>query len=91
MFQPFGSWFEYSLPDDTVMVDSRIELFPDEVWRDYDAAIVGSDRWRDVVEGWGVVGIVLPPGAVLADELRTDPDWRSLIDTEAGSVFARGS
>ena len=91
VFQPFASWFEYSLPGDPVMVDSRIELFPDEVWRDYDTAIVADDRWRDVVEGWRVGAIVLPPGAVLADELHGDPDWRALVETDAGSVFARRS
>jgi hypothetical protein len=89
VFQPFASWFEYSLPGDPVMVDSRIELFPDEVWRDYDTAIVAGDRWRDVVEGWRVAGIVLPPQAVLAEELRGDPDWRAVAETEAGSVFVR--
>jgi hypothetical protein len=91
VYQPFASWFEHSLPGDPVMVDSRIELFPDEVWRDYDTAIVAGDRWRDVVEGWRVSGIVLPPGATLAEELKDDPDWRPVIETAAGSVFARRS
>ena len=36
--QPWGSWFEFALPQVTVAVDSRFELFPDAVWADYDAA-----------------------------------------------------
>ena len=30
--QPWGSWFEFALPDLPVAIDSRIELFPAQVW-----------------------------------------------------------
>ena len=33
--QRWASWFEFALPDLPVAVDSRIELFPTEVWADY--------------------------------------------------------
>jgi hypothetical protein len=89
VFQPFASWFEYSLPDRPVMVDTRIELYSDDVWDDYDTVIVAADRWRDVALGWRVAGIVLPPGAVLADDLRDDADWRRVTESPAGSVFVR--
>src|SRR5262249_44888574 len=34
--QPWGSWFEFALPDLQVAVDSRIELFSESIWREYD-------------------------------------------------------
>ena len=88
VFQPFASWFEHALPGDPVMVDSRIELFPIEVWRDYDRAIVAADGWQAIADRHAIDGVVLPPGAVLAPEL-SSAGWRRVVDGEAGSVFVR--
>jgi hypothetical protein len=52
--QPWGSWFELAVPDALVTIDSRIELFPTEVWDDYDRVWKGTEGWRDVLAGWGV-------------------------------------
>ena len=41
--QPWGSWFEFALPDLPVAIDSRIEVFPVEVWDDLRA---GGRRCR---------------------------------------------
>ncbi|HUF59122.1 MAG TPA: hypothetical protein VMR89_06560 [Actinomycetota bacterium] len=89
VFQPFASWFEYSLAGYPVMVDSRIELFPAEIWRDYDTAIVAGDGWQAILERYEISGVILPPGAVLARELREDPAWRLGTEGPAGSVFVR--
>ncbi|MBA3738724.1 MAG: hypothetical protein H0W97_09150 [Actinobacteria bacterium] len=89
MFQPFASWFEYSLTGYPVMVDSRIELFPAELWRDYDTAIVAGDEWQAILDRHQISGVILPPGAVLARELREDPAWSLSTDGPAGSVFVR--
>jgi hypothetical protein len=89
VYQPFASWFEYSLPEDPVMVDSRIELFPDDVWRDYDRAIAATDDWRQILDRHGIEGVVLPPAAVLRDELSDAEGWRPVVDGPAGSVFVR--
>jgi len=89
VFQPFASWFEYSLAGYPVMVDSRIELFPAEIWRDYDTAIVAGDGWQAILDRHEIAGVILPPGAVLARELREDPAWSLETDDPAGSVYVR--
>ena len=89
VYQPFASWFEYSLPEDPVMVDSRIELFPDGVWRDYDRAIAAADGWQRILDDHRIEAVVLPPDAVLKDQLLNAPDWRRVVDGPAGSVFVR--
>lgn len=89
VFQPFASWFEYALSDDPVMVDSRIELFPTEVWQDYDTAIVAGEGWQAVLDRNEIAGVILPPGAVLARALRDDAAWSLEADGPAGSVFVR--
>jgi hypothetical protein len=89
VYQPFASWFEYSLPEDPVMVDSRIELYPDAVWRDYDRAIAAADGWDRILDRYRIQGVVLPPKAVLREELSSARGWRRVVDGPAGSVFVR--
>jgi hypothetical protein len=89
VYQPFASWFEYSLPEDPVMVDSRIELFSDALWHDYDRAITAADGWDRVLDRYGIEGVILPPDALLSDELLRSPGWRRVVDGPAGSVFVR--
>jgi hypothetical protein len=89
VFQPYASWFEYALPDDPLMVDSRIELFPSAVWRDYDLAISASDGWEEVLDRYDIRGVVVPPVSALGRELSRTDGWDRVIDTVAGSVFVR--
>jgi len=89
VYQPFASWFEYSLPEDPVMVDSRIELFPDALWRDYDRAITAADGWDQILDRHEIEGVILPPESVLTDELLRAEGWKRVVDGPAGSVFVR--
>jgi hypothetical protein len=89
VYQPFASWFEFSLPEDPVMVDSRIELFPDAVWRDYDRAIAATETWQQILDDHRIAGVVLPPDAVLRDEISKTSGWKGVVDGPAGSVFVR--
>ena len=52
--QPWGSWFEFALPALPVAIDSRIELFPPDVWDDYEAVVDGGDGWEAQLDAWGV-------------------------------------
>jgi len=56
--QPWGSWFEFALPDSKVAIDSRIEVFPPEVWDDYQAVVDGTDGWQAILARWGVTLVV---------------------------------
>jgi hypothetical protein len=89
VYQPFASWFEFSLPEDLVMVDSRIELFPDTVWDDYDRVITAGDGWERILDDHRIASVVLPPQAVLRGKLRGAHGWRQVVDGPAGSVFVR--
>jgi hypothetical protein len=89
VFQPFASWFEYSLPEDPVMVDSRIELFPAAVWRDYAVATRADEGWEEILDRYRVEGVVLPPGEMLGEALSRADGWRRAADGPTGSVFVR--
>jgi hypothetical protein len=47
--QPWGSWFELALPETLVAIDSRIEIFPADVWTDYDVIRSGGPRWQETL------------------------------------------
>jgi hypothetical protein len=59
------------------------------VWLDYDRAITAADGWERVVDRYEIEGVVLPPEAVLKDELLRADGWTSVVDGPAGSVFVR--
>ncbi len=58
--QPWGSWFEFALPDLPVALDSRIEVFPPQVWDDYAAVTDGVVGWEAILDRWGVTIVVVP-------------------------------
>src|SRR6185369_8000649 len=59
--QPWGSWFEFALPDATVAVDSRIELIPAAAWDGVDRIAEGGPGWDETLRDWGVTLIVAAP------------------------------
>ena len=52
--QPWGSWFEFALPDLPVAIDSRIEFFPAAVWDAYEDVVAGVEGWAGQLAAWGV-------------------------------------
>jgi hypothetical protein len=89
--QVYASWTEFSATQLPVMVDSRIELFPIDVWRDYFTVTNGQDGWQDVLDRWRVEALIVHRGQSegLESVIRDDPGWRVVMDTEAGKVYAR--
>ena len=55
----YASWFEFASPSNPMFVDSRIELFPNDVWADYFAVAEGHVGWQAIVDRWGVDVIVM--------------------------------
>ena len=60
--QPWGSWFEFALPELPVAIDSRIEVFPVEVWDAYERVVAGVDGWQAQLDDWGVTVVVAAGG-----------------------------
>ena len=86
--QPWGSWFEFALPTLPVALDSRIELFPVDVWDDYERVVAGADGWQQQLEDWGVT-LSVAAGAdedAFGGRLR-DAGWTAIYDDADGTVF----
>jgi hypothetical protein len=85
--QRWGSWLEYSFPGSLVAVDSRVEIIPAKVWRDYESVLAGRDGWHDIVESWGVTTVATPATEVrLRDEL-VAAGWQLVYSGPDGHVM----
>ncbi len=84
--QAWGSWFEYALPGVTVAVDSRIELYPPEVWRAYEAAISGPTGSAD---DWALDYLVVDDPVESAIDGYLASGWRVRVRTPTASSWAR--
>ncbi|MGZ8566271.1 MAG: hypothetical protein ACXWXS_04395 [Actinomycetota bacterium] len=88
--QPWGSWFEYALPDMPLFVDPRIEIFPTDVWYDYQELRSTGAGWRDVLDRWRADAIVVDlRDWTLQDVLEDDPGWRQVFEDDESAVFVR--
>jgi hypothetical protein len=89
--QPWGSWFAFASPDTPVFVDPRIELYPADVWNDYLTVRNAGAGWREILDRYGVEGVVADRrtwGPLIA-ELRDDAGWHLAYEDREGMVFVR--
>jgi hypothetical protein len=90
--QPWGSWFEFTVPQLPVAIDSRIEVFPARVWDDYATVSSAGPGWAAILDGWGVTMVVATPNedAALVTALSADRGWRRAYGDADGLLFVRG-
>jgi hypothetical protein len=86
--QPWGSWFEFAIPDVPVAIDSRIELFPLETWDDYETVASGRDGWEAVLERWQVTLAVVPAGGDPFAARLIAAGWKPSYAGNDGRLFA---
>lgn len=89
VYQPWGSWFEFALPNVPVFVDSRIEIVPDDVWRDYGQVAFSGADWKDTLARYDVQAIVASADWNLLPMLRADPGWHEVYSDDDGALFVR--
>ena len=85
--QPWGSWFEFSFPTVFEALDSRIEVFPPDVWDDYEAVTQGRDGWQAILERWGVTLAVVPADDDAFHDRLTAAGWSELFADDDGSLL----
>ena len=85
--QEWGSWFEFTLPDLPIAMDSRIELYPADVWRDYDNVIAGREGWEERLTSWGATIAVLAARDQPTIDRFAKIGWRSVYSDKDGSIL----
>jgi hypothetical protein len=88
--QPWGSWFIFELPATPVAIDSRIELFPVEVWDAYERVVDGGDGWARQLDDWKVTVVVAAGASEDAFVERLEAaGWTSMYSDGDGTVLRR--
>lgn len=87
--QPWASWLEFASPQHPVFADSRIEIFPREIWEDYSQVAFSGAGWRMVLERWDPDVVVADSGWDIVPYLEDDPGWRLVHEDNDGLVFVR--
>jgi hypothetical protein len=85
--QPWGSWFEFALPNLAVTVDSRIELFPAAVWDGYGHVTAGVEGWQAQLDQWDVTIAVIRDGDDGLAARLSAAGWRTAFSDKDGTVF----
>ena len=89
--QVHASWAEFAAPEFRYAVDSRIELFPEDVWGRYFEVSEARTGWEEILAGDDVRGLLLDPDQAsgLLDVIGNNPSWRLVLEGEGGAVYVR--
>jgi hypothetical protein len=86
--QPWGSWFEYITPDRPVFTDSRIEIIPEQIWKDYGQVGFAGADWREVLDRWHPDVIVAAENwDLIPDLMKPGSGWTLVYQDDDGDVF----
>jgi hypothetical protein len=87
--QPWGSWFEFALPDALVAVDSRIEVIPAEVWTSWGTIRSGGPDWQALLDHSGTDVVVTDhlESAFAARLLAAG--WSRVYEDGDGAIFVK--
>ena len=87
--QIWGSWFELAVPQALYAVDSRVELFPRDLWRDVNQVSTSTDDWLDILDRARVDALVLTvvETSRLRDRLEGSGRWVQRYADADGSIW----
>jgi hypothetical protein len=88
----FGSYLIWaSQPEYPVFVDSRIELYPPEIWRDYLSIGAALPGWDDLLKQYSIHTLMLNyvDQANLIKAVEVDPNWVPVYQDSTAVIFVR--
>jgi len=88
----FGSYLAWAAqPEYPVFVDSRIELYPLEVWLDYIRVSNAETGWEETLAGYGVQTLLLSKleHMALITAAQSSADWEAVYEDETVKVFVQ--
>jgi hypothetical protein len=89
--QPWGSWFEFALPDALEAVDSRIEVIPAEVWTTWGTIRSGGPDWQALLDRSGTDVVVTDHVETAFAARLLAAGWNRVYEDEDGAIFVRAA
>jgi hypothetical protein len=89
--QTWGSWLEYAAPETLVAVDSRIELFPSELWADASQLARNAGEWLSILDRYPIDAVVVASSQdpEIAQRIDASPAWELAYRDADGWIFLR--
>jgi hypothetical protein len=84
--QVWGSWIEFAAPDALVSVDSRIELYPAQLWTAIGTVAAGGLHSPPTLDRYHANVVVVPAGQDFSDS----SGWAMIYRDADGSIWATG-
>ncbi|HYK94636.1 MAG TPA: hypothetical protein VE011_02060 [Candidatus Dormibacteraeota bacterium] len=84
--QSWGSWIEFAAPDALVSVDSRIELYPPDIWISIGTVAAGGLRSTTTLSSYHANVVVVPAG----QDFSGSSAWAMIYQDADGSIWATG-
>jgi hypothetical protein len=88
----FGSYLIWAAhPQYQVFVDSRIELFPENVWLDYLRISNAQGDWEALLREYGVNTLMLSPleQPSLFQAVKNSSEWKKVYQDSVSTIFIR--
>jgi len=88
----FGSYLIWAAqPGYRVFVDSRIELYPQEIWHDYLLVSRAQCGWEERLEHYGIQTLMLSPieQPTLVETVKASAGWQKIYQDPYAVIFAR--
>jgi hypothetical protein len=90
--QGFGSYLIWAAqPDYPVFVDTRLELYPLALWRDYSDISAAREGWQARLDRYGIRTLMLSVAEqpALISAARASPEWHVLYEDDTAVIFIR--
>jgi hypothetical protein len=88
----FGSYLIWAAqPEYKVFVDSRIELFPEDIWDDYWSITTAGSNWQELLDKYSIHTLMLEPVKQidLIEAADASSAWRRVYEDSAAILFVR--
>jgi hypothetical protein len=87
--QEWGSWLEFNVPTLSYAADSRIELFSNAMWDDFEQVATMQGDWKAILDDYDIyVVVLLPEQRAIAEALDDSAMWVVMYDEADGLIVA---
>jgi len=86
----WGGYFDWTLREYPVFLDSRADLFGDEIIGQWKDVMDAREGWQDIVDHWGINLIVIEPDWHIVDILSYH-GWEELYRDDQAVIFGRSN
>ncbi|HXG24858.1 MAG TPA: hypothetical protein VNJ09_09910, partial [Chthonomonadales bacterium] len=89
--QVFGSYQIWACPKLPIFINTRIELYPEELWQEYFDIESGRYNWESITDKYQIRYLILSPREQpkAIEAARSSPRWQEIYRDDRAVIFER--